>query len=122
MFVACEKHATVAVQALPLISSIIGLLLGFIFITGLTGMQLYSNAYHFACANNMTGALKTSGSEEQAVLVGCGGSRVCPANYTCIELSESSSMSENVAGFDNIGSAMLTAFQVRMPLLTCKFR
>lgn len=99
-----------ALQAVPLLASITGLLLGFIFITGLTGMQLYSDAYHYSCISDATGNLEHS--EVPGMSWGCGGNRACPENFTCTELAESSSLSEDVAGFDNVGAAMLTAFQV----------
>ena len=97
---------------MPLLASTIGLLLGFIFITGLTGVQLYSDAFHFACVSDITGEMEPWQPDDQGFTWGCGGSRSCPASFTCKELSGGFSLSENVAGFDNVGAAMLTAFQV----------
>ena len=106
-------------QAVPLLASTIGLLLGFIFITGLTGVQLYSDSFHFACINDVTGELEPWESDVQGFTWGCGGSRLCPANFTCADLPGSVSLSENLAGFDNVGAAMLTAFQVSMLARWC---
>ena len=101
-------------QAVPLLASTIGMLLGFIFISGLTAVQLYSDAFHFACISDVTGELEPWESDDQGFTWGCGGSRSCPANLTCADLPGSSSISEDVVGFDNVGAAMLTAFQVSL--------
>jgi hypothetical protein len=93
---------------------------GFIFVTGLTGMQLYSDAFHFACTHDTTGNLEPWESHQQGMPWGCGGQRACPTNYSCTEYKANSPgkqgslfhLSEHLAGFDNIGAAMLTVFQV----------
>jgi hypothetical protein len=77
-------------------------------------MQLYADAFHFACTSDTTGELEPWESDQQGMSWGCGGSRACPMNYTCRELTGSFHLSENHAGFDNVGAAMLTAFQVCM--------
>lgn len=69
-------------QALPLLSSVILLLLIFVFLFGVAGMQLFQNAAHQTCVNLVDGSYPdpapTSNSDEW----GCG-HRHCPANYTC---------------------------------------
>lgn len=73
---------TIAMQALPLLSSVILLLLIFVFLFGVAGIQLFQNAAHQTCVNRVDGSYPdpapTSNSDEW----GCG-HRHCPSNYTC---------------------------------------
>lgn len=98
-------------QAVPLLASITGILISTIFVSGLIGMQLFSETYHHACVDDVSGEREAAGTEDMGQW-GCGGARNCPENYTCTFVSTEDVLYQNVAGFDNIGAAMLTAFQV----------
>lgn len=98
-------------QAVPLLASITGILIGCIFVSGLIGMQLFSEPYHHACTNDESGEREAAGLDDMGQW-GCGGARSCPQNYTCSWISSEDVLQQNVAGFDNVGAAMLTAFQV----------
>ena len=98
-------------QALPLLASITGILIGCIFVAGLIGMQIFSEPYHHACVSDASGEREAAGTDSMGQW-GCGGARNCPHGYTCTFLAHDNVLYQNVAGFDNIGAAMLTAFQV----------
>lgn len=49
----------------------------------------------------------------QAASWGCGGGRSCPLGFECMYHADPPFFEYRVAGFDNVGAAMLTAFQVR---------
>jgi hypothetical protein len=99
-------------QAVPLLASVTALIFAFLFIAGLIGMQLFSESYHLACIDDVTGIREKVGTP-QPYQWGCGGYRDCPSGYTCKEIAGMAGLTDNVAGFDHVGSAMLTAFQVR---------
>jgi hypothetical protein len=98
-------------QAVPLLASITFILIASIFVFSLIGMQLFSQTYHHACLDDMNGEQEAVGLREMGQW-GCG-VRKCPQNYTCTIVSTEGILKHNVAGFDNIGAAMLTSFQVR---------
>jgi Ion transport protein len=102
------KVIKLGVQAVPLLASVSGLMLFFLFLFGVVGTQLFAQAYHQACVNVSTG--ETEIHHIRQGQWGCGGSRTCPANYTCSQIDESP-LIHDVAGFDNVGFALLTAFQ-----------
>lgn len=106
-------------QAVPLLASITGILIGCIFVSGLIGMQLFSEPYHRACLHDISGAREAEGQENMGQW-GCGGARDCPQNYTCGFVPASDALEHSVAGFDNVGAAMLTAFQVCCSQHNCK--
>jgi hypothetical protein len=101
-------------QALPLLASVACLIILFIGIAGLSGMHLFATGIHFLCQHPETGELldaKKARPDEW----GCGGSRTCPSPYVCTEFSNVNY--ENIAGFDNIALASLSAFQVHCSLI-----
>jgi hypothetical protein len=100
-----------SMQAVPLLASITGILVGCIFVSGLIGMQMFSEPYHHACNHIGTGDREPL-PEDALAEWGCGGARSCPEEYNCTNVSTRDILTYNVAGFDNIGTAMLTAFQV----------
>lgn len=69
-------------QALPLLSSVILLLLIFVFLFGVAGTQLFQAAAHQVCVNNVDGSYPDPQPTENSDEWGCG-HRHCPTNYTC---------------------------------------
>ena len=70
------------VQALPLLSSVVLLLLIFVFLFGVAGTQLFQGAAHQVCVNNVDGSYPDPQPTENSDEWGCG-HRLCPSNYTC---------------------------------------
>lgn len=71
------------------------------------GLLLFQEAYHNACINIETGELAEGSVEGSARSCGF---RACPEGYIC---QQSDERYPSVApGFDNIGLAMLTVFQI----------
>jgi hypothetical protein len=99
-----------AVQALPLLASVAGLIIIFICISGLVGMQLFAVFAHNACSDDVTGD-QVDKHMPRPDEWGCGGSRTCPKGATCTQIQNVAYA--GVAGFDNMLTAFLTAFQVR---------
>lgn len=82
---ASEKNVTtltLVVQALPLLSSTILLLLIFVFLFGVAGIQLFQDAAHQTCVNIADGSYPDLALTENSDEWGCG-HRHCPSNYTC---------------------------------------
>ncbi|KXZ54857.1 hypothetical protein GPECTOR_4g929 [Gonium pectorale] len=94
-------------EAVPLLGSAVGLMLLFMFVFAVAGTNLYANVYHQKCYSALTGLPEES--KEDPDMLGCGNWRSCPANYTCEITRHSNAV--NIAGFDNVGLAMLTVFQ-----------
>ena len=69
-------------QALPLLSSVALLLLIFVFLFGVAGIQLFQDAAHQTCVNNVDGSYPDPEPTENSDEWGCGHRR-CPSNYTC---------------------------------------
>lgn len=93
-------------EAVPLLFTLLVFLIFLFFLFALGGMLLFQDAYHYACVDAATGALlETSPQEFRAC-----GHRACPAGFTC-EHSDAAYPS-TAPGFDNIGAAMLTVFEV----------
>ena len=69
-------------QALPLLSSAVLLLLIFIFLFGVAGIQLFQDAAHQTCSNDVDGSYPDPALTENSDEWGCG-HRHCPSNYTC---------------------------------------
>ena len=70
------------VQALPLLSSAILLLLIFVFLFGVAGIQLFQNAAHQTCVNIVDSSYPDPALTQNSDEWGCG-HRHCPSNYTC---------------------------------------
>ena len=94
-------------EAVPLLVSVVVMLFFTMFLFAIVGMQVFPNAYHFACANDVTQEVNTSGGSPDEF--GCGGARRCPTGYTCTVFKEGTNVDS--AGFDNIFLSMLTVFQ-----------
>ncbi|KXZ54859.1 hypothetical protein GPECTOR_4g931 [Gonium pectorale] len=94
-------------EAVPLLGSAVGLMLLFVFVFAVAGTNLYANVYHQKCYSALTGLPEESRQDPD--MLGCGNWRSCPANYTCEVTRRSNAV--NIAGFDNVGLAMLTVFQ-----------
>ena len=77
-----EQDFALLLQALPLLSSAILLLLIFVFLFGVAGMQLFQNAAHQACVNIVDNSYPDPQLTENSDEWGCG-HRHCPANFTC---------------------------------------
>ncbi len=77
-----EPFVSLAMQALPLLSSAVLLLLIFIFLFGVAGIQLFQDAAHQTCSNNVDGTYPDPALTENSDEWGCG-HRHCPSNYTC---------------------------------------
>ncbi|GMH39581.1 hypothetical protein BSKO_07479 [Bryopsis sp. KO-2023] len=95
-------------EALPLLVSVVGLLFFFLFLFAIAGIQMFVQVYHHACVHDITGDIEVALGNSPDEL-GCGGSRSCPADYTCQRFDKGTNI--DVAGFDNIGTSMLTIFQ-----------
>ena len=78
----CKHIVVLGVQALPLLTSVILLLLIFVFLFGVAGIQLFQNAAHQTCVNNSDGSYPDPEPTENSDEWGCG-HRHCPSNYTC---------------------------------------
>jgi hypothetical protein len=94
-------------EALPLLATLMVFMLFLFFLFALGGMLLFQDAFHHACVDDATGAV-AQGPEEGSVRA-CG-FKACPTGYTCQQ--SDSAYPSNAPGFDNIGLAMLTVFQV----------
>ncbi len=77
-----EALVLLVMQALPLLSSAVLLLLIFIFLFGVAGIQLFQDAAHQTCSNNVDGSYPDPALTENSDEWGCG-HRHCPSNYTC---------------------------------------
>jgi len=77
-----EAYVLLAMQALPLLSSAVLLLLIFAFVFGVAGIQLFQDAAHQTCRNNVDGTYPDPALTENSDEWGCG-HRHCPSNYTC---------------------------------------
>jgi len=68
-------------QAVPLLTSVVFLLMFFLLVFGICGLQVFQEAFHHACVSDADGSLEPSqypGSR------GCGvGARQCLVGYTC---------------------------------------
>eukprot|EP00892_Ulva_mutabilis_P003109 jgi/Ulvmu1/1279/UM011_0003.1 len=93
-------------EAVPLLMSLMVFLLFMFFLFAIAGMVLFQEAYHRACANDMTGLLEAVGQDSTGEF-SCG-YRGCPENYTCTYREQ---IEVPTPGFDNIALAMLTVFQ-----------
>ena len=69
-------------QALPLLVSVVGLLIFFLFLFAIAGIQMFMEVYHRACVDSGTGQVEI-GKGNSADEFGCGGMRRCPDGYTC---------------------------------------
>lgn len=92
-------------EAVPLLVSVGTLLVFFLFLFGVIGVQLFQNVYHKACFNDATGLIWETENPDE---FGCGPAR-CPPGYSC--KATTGSVATNVAGFDNAAMGMLTVFQ-----------
>ena len=77
-----EQDFALLLQALPLLSSAILLLLIFVFLFGVAGMQLFQNAAHQVCVNIVDNSYPDPQLTENSDEWGCG-HRHCPSNFTC---------------------------------------
>lgn len=77
-----ELSILLVLQALPLLSSAILLLLIFVFLFGVAGIQLFQNAAHQTCVNLVDGSYPDPALTENSDEWGCG-HRHCPSNFTC---------------------------------------
>ncbi|KAG2432797.1 hypothetical protein HXX76_008531 [Chlamydomonas incerta] len=93
-------------EAIPLLASVGGLLIFFVFLYAVAAVQLFPKTYHNTCLDAEGVPLNMG---EDPDMFGCGGRGQCPANYTCTLLQEQHVV--NVAGFDNTGLAMLSVWQ-----------
>lgn len=74
-------------------------------------LQIFADAYHRRCVSVETGMPEFLRASEAAAWA-CGGARTCPPGYACEYHADPPYFQYRVAGFDNVGAAMLTAFQV----------
>eukprot|EP00198_Chlamydomonas_reinhardtii_P001158 XP_001690493.1 voltage-gated Ca2+ channel, alpha subunit [Chlamydomonas reinhardtii] len=93
-------------EAIPLLASVGGLLIFFVFMYAVAAVQLFPKTYHNTCLDPEGVPLNMG---EDPDMFGCGGRGHCPANYTCMLLEHQHTV--NVAGFDNAGLAMLSVWQ-----------
>ncbi|KAA6417011.1 MAG: voltage-gated Ca2+ alpha subunit, partial [Trebouxia sp. A1-2] len=96
-------------EALPLLSSAVLLLLIFIFLFGVAGIQLFQDAAHQTCCNNVDGSYPDPALTENSDEWGCG-HRHCPSNYTCTTFSDV--VLTDGIGFNNIAAAMVSVIQI----------
>ena len=94
-------------EAIPLLATLMAFLVFLFFLFALVGMMLFQEAFHNACVHNETGAL-AQGAVEGSVRA-CG-YRACDDGYTCQQ--SDAPYPSTAPGFDNIGMAMLTVFEV----------
>ncbi|KAG2448926.1 hypothetical protein HYH02_006274 [Chlamydomonas schloesseri] len=93
-------------EAIPLLASVGGLLIFFVFLYAVAAVQLFPKTFHNTCLNPEGVPLNMG---EDPDMFGCSGRGQCPANYTCTLLEHQHVV--NVAGFDNTGLAMLSVWQ-----------
>lgn len=96
-------------EAIPLLSSVIGLFFILMVIFAIAAVMLFQDAYRRRCYDpiNLTfEAPGPSGTDE----FGCGGHRRCPAGFECINYTPG--RGEYALGFDNLGSSLLMVFQM----------
>ena len=95
------------IEALPLLATLMAFLMFLFFLFALVGMMLFQEAFHHACIHNETGT-PAQGVVEGSVRA-CG-YRACDEGYTCQQSDVA--YTSTAPGFDNIGLAMLTVFEV----------
>jgi hypothetical protein len=97
-------------QALPLLTSVVGLIFIALCASGVIGMQVFASKFHNECVHPVTGE-HLDAREARPYEWSCGAGRTCPSPYVCVNDPEDLSFSKAMAGFDNIFKATLTAFQ-----------
>jgi hypothetical protein len=93
-------------EAVPLLVTLMVFLIFLFFLFALAGMLLFQEAYHHACVSDADGSLLLATACEPFAC----GYRACPAGYACIKRQQA--YPATAPGFDNIGAAMLTVFEV----------
>jgi hypothetical protein len=109
-----EIKGIFCLQALPLLTSVVGLVFMILCVAGVIGMQVFAVRFHNICVHPISGA-HLDATAPRPFEWSCGGARSCPSPYICVSDPDDSSFSKSIAGFDNIGKATLTAFQVCSP-------
>jgi hypothetical protein len=98
--------------ALPLLASVYLLVLLFLWVFSIVGLLAFNSTYHYLCIDqsyyNITEADYFSYDDPD--MSGCGSWRYCPANFTCTFFQKSTATNE--AGWDNIGTSLLTLIQL----------
>lgn len=105
------------VEAVPLLVSVVALVFFFTFLFAIAGQQLFSEAYHKKCMHPITGVpeydIDEFGCNPHKKKGGLG--RFCPATddfgdpLVCGHVDNG--RGDSLAGYDNVGLAMLTVFQ-----------
>lgn len=98
--------------ALPLLAAVYLLVFLFVWVFGIVGLLAFNRNYHYLCIDpsffNITEAEYFSYDDPD--MAGCGSWRYCPDNFTCTFFQDSTAT--NVAGWDNIGTSLLTLIQL----------
>ena len=105
-FPALRSIVVCFLEAVPLLVSVVGMLVFFLFIFAVTGTELFAGDYHRVCVDDATGRPEASATYDGEF--GCGARR-CPAGFACARVEGAGGAPS--AGFDNVGFALLTVFQ-----------
>ncbi|CAG9463932.1 unnamed protein product [Pedinophyceae sp. YPF-701] len=98
------------IEAVPLLGQVVILIFFLLILFSIAGVSLFAEAYYRACYDPATDTYEPSPGNSPDEL-GCGGWRSCPAEYP-VCANTGFNTGQEVAGWDNIGVAMLTCFQI----------
>ncbi|WIA07983.1 hypothetical protein OEZ85_007455 [Tetradesmus obliquus] len=108
-FPALRSIVVCFLEAVPLLVSVAAMLLFFLFIFAVAGTELLDEAFHYGCRDPATGEAEWANLEGVQDEFGCG-ARQCPAEFSeCYKFDKSTA--REMAGFDNVGLAMISVFQ-----------
>ena len=109
-FPALRSIVVCFLEAVPLLVGVVGLLVFFLFVFGVTGTELFAGDFHRVCVAD-DGSGRAEGQESYPGEFGCGARR-CSDGFTCERLADPGAAGAKASGFDNVGFALLTVFQV----------
>ena len=97
--------------ALTLLMQVVGMMIFTMLLFGVAALSLLQDAYHYQCYDpgSNTFEVGTGVSPDE---FGCGSGRSCPSDFPVCAYKPGPGRGETVAGFDNIGTALLTVFQI----------
>jgi hypothetical protein len=98
-----RKLVKAFVDAIPMLSNTIGLLCFFYVLFGLIGMQMFMGAFNSVCMDLDTGMVPDYYDV-------CGSRYQCKETQLCISIYEPPAL--GLCGFDNVGMAFLTIFEI----------
>ncbi|WIA28050.1 hypothetical protein OEZ86_010635 [Tetradesmus obliquus] len=108
-FPALRSIVVCFLEAMPLLVSVAAMLLFFLFIFAVAGTELLDEAFHYGCRDPATGEAEWANLDGVQDEFGCG-ARQCPAEFSeCYKFDKSTA--REMAGFDNVGLAMISVFQ-----------